>query len=99
MEQYIDKHETPYIRPVRDLRNNFAEIKELIKNHEPVFITDNGRGTAVVINIDDYAAYEDYLYDKYVAEKLAEAEKIADKPDAVWHSAEDVARRMREGLE
>lgn len=68
---------SPNIRPVRDLRNNYAEIAKLIEGHEPVFITNNGRGEAVIINIEDYADYEEYLYEKYVAEKLAEAEAAA----------------------
>ncbi len=42
----------PEIRPVRDLRNNYPEIAALIKEHNPVFITNNGRGEAVIINIE-----------------------------------------------
>lgn len=92
------KNTTPEIRPVRDLRNNFPEIAKVIEDHTPVFITNNGRGTAVLINIEDYADYEAYLYDKYVLEKLAEAEQAAAQPGAVWHSFDDVMQEMRETL-
>lgn len=91
-------HESPVIRPVRDLRNNYTEIAKIIEDHTPVFITSNGRGTAVLINIEDYSDYEEYLYEKYVAGKLAEAEEYAKRPDAVWHNADDVARELRQGL-
>jgi prevent-host-death family protein len=41
------------VRPVRDLRNRYVEIEKLVENHDPVIITKNGRGAAVLINIDD----------------------------------------------
>jgi prevent-host-death family protein len=90
--------ERPQIRPVRDLRNNYPEIAEIIKKHQPVFITNQGRGEAVVIHIDDYADYEQFLYDRYVAQKLAEAEEIAADPNAKWLDLDDVDRRLREKL-
>jgi prevent-host-death family protein len=43
------------VRPVRDLRNNYAELEKLIEAHDPVIITKNGRGAAVLLNIDDFA--------------------------------------------
>ena len=58
------------VRPVRDLRNRYTEIEALIENHDPVIITKNGRGAAVLINIDDYAEVEEYLHIKYVNSKL-----------------------------
>mgnify|MGYP000956871903 CR=1 FL=1 len=91
-------NDNPEIRPVRDLRNNYPEIAKIIEEHRPVFITNNGRGAAVLINIQDYAAYEDYLREKYICEKLDEAERDAKKSGAVWHSFEDVAKEMREKL-
>jgi prevent-host-death family protein len=72
------------VRPVRDLRNNYAELETLIEAHDPVIITKNGRGTAVLLNIDDFAEVEEYLHYKYVAEKLDEAETEAAKPGARW---------------
>ena len=89
---------TPEIRPVRDLRNNYPEIAKIIEQHQPVFITNNGRGTAVLLNIQDYAAYEDFLREKYICEKLDEAEREAKKDDAQWHPFEAVAKEMREKL-
>jgi prevent-host-death family protein len=82
-------------RPVRDLRNNFTEIESLLKNHDPVIITKNGRGTAVLINIDDYAKIEEYQHFIYVAEKLREAEDEAAAPGAEWKNYRDVFRRLK----
>ena len=89
---------SPEIRPVRDLRNNYTEIAKIVENHQPVFITNNGRGTAVLLNIQDYAAYEDFLREKYLCDKLDEAEREVKKSDAVWHSFEDTVKEMREKL-
>ena len=84
------------VRPVRELRNNYAAIEAMLDGHNPVVITKNGRGAAVLLNIDDFAAYEEYMHIRYVAEKLKEAEVEADSPNAVWHDADDVIRRLRE---
>ena len=84
-----------HIHPVRDLRNNYTEIAKKIANHAPVVITNNGRGTAVLINIDDYSDYESYLYEKYAISKLEEAERYAAGSDAEWLDFDDVKGEKR----
>jgi len=66
-----------HVRPVRDLRNKYPELVRIIKNHDQVVITNNGRGEAVLIDIDEYAEFEEYAHRRYVAAKLAEAEAEA----------------------
>ena len=83
------------VRPVRDLRNRYAEIESLIENHDPVIITKNGRGAAVLININDYAEVEEYLHIKYVKEKLEEAELEAQKPGAEWKDYRKTVKKLR----
>ena len=43
-----------FVRPSRDLRNHYAEIADMTKNHNHVIITNQGRGESVLINIDVY---------------------------------------------
>ena len=39
----------PQIRPVSDLRNNFADISRMVhETGEPIFLTKNGYGDMVV---------------------------------------------------
>ena len=83
------------VRPVRDLRNKYAEIETFLDNHDPVIITKNGRGAAVLINIEDYAEVEEYLHIKYVNEKLKEAEAEAAKPGAKWTDSKVSLKKMR----
>lgn len=43
------------IRPSAELRNKYSEISNLCKEtREPVFITVNGRGDTVIMNLEDY---------------------------------------------
>ena len=84
------------VRPVRDLRNRYSEIELFLDNHNPVIITKNGRGSAVLMNIDDYAEIEEYLHIKFVTEKLKEAELEAAKPNAKWIDTKKAIRKMRE---
>ena len=85
-----------HVRPVRDLRNKYAEIEMFLENHNPVIITKNGRGAAVLINIDDYAEIEEYLHIKYVNEKLKEAELEAGKPNVKWIDSKKVIKKLRD---
>lgn len=40
------------IRPISDLRNNFAEVsREVHEHNEPVFFTKNGYGDMVVMSM------------------------------------------------
>jgi prevent-host-death family protein len=62
----------PQIRPVSDLRNNFAEISRIVRETaEPVYLTKNGYGDMVVMSIE---AYEGKLFESEVFFKLKEAE-------------------------
>jgi prevent-host-death family protein len=65
----------PHIRPVSDLRNNFADISKTVhETAEPVFLTKNGYGDMVVMSI---GAYERQLFESEIYFKLKEAEHEA----------------------
>ena len=78
-----------HVKAVRDLRNNYPEIATIVKNRDNVIITNNGKSEAVIIPYEEFAKYEEYLHIRYVKEKLAEAEVIADNPGE-WMSAEEL---------
>lgn len=59
------------IIPIRDLKNT-ANISEKCQNtNEPIFITKNGYGNMVLMNID---VYNNLLAEINIAKKLREAE-------------------------
>ncbi|MDE4542458.1 type II toxin-antitoxin system Phd/YefM family antitoxin [Thermoanaerobacterium sp. R66] len=69
----------PYIRPVSDLRNNFADISRVVhETGEPVFLTKNGYGDMVVMSME---AYERKLFESEIYFKLKEAELEAQTTD------------------
>ena len=60
------------IRPVSDLRNNFADISRTVhETGEPVFLTKNGYGDMVIMSM---RTYEERLGMADIYAKLAEAE-------------------------
>lgn len=62
----------PQIRPVSDLRNNFADISKIVhETSEPVFLTKNGYGDMVVMSFE---AYEKLQFESEIYFKLKEAE-------------------------
>lgn len=67
------------IRPISDLRNNFAEIsRDVHEYNEPVFLTKNGYGDMVVMSME---AYENMQFESEIYFKLLEAEREAEMSD------------------
>ena len=64
------------IRPVSDLRNNFADISKTVhETKQPVFLTKNGYGDMVVLSME---AFEKLQFDSEVYFKIQEAEREAE---------------------
>ena len=77
----------PHILPVSDLRN----YNEVLKNYqvgEPVFLTKNGRGRFVVMDMEDY---EREKAEKKLLMKLQEAEEAV-KDEGAWMSVDELKK-------
>ena len=69
----------PMIRPISDLRNNFADISKIVHgSYEPIFLTKNGHGEMVVMSVE---TYENLLATSEIHAKLTEAGKQARTSD------------------
>ena len=80
------------IRPVSDLRNNFADISKTVhETGKPVFLTKNGFGDMVVLSME---AYENLQLESEVYLKLKEAEKQAKLTDKRF-SAKEVLSELK----
>ena len=77
-----------HVKAVRDLRNNYPEVAKIVRNKDHVIITNNGKSEAVLISFDEFEKYQEFLHIRYVKEKLAEAEAIADNPEE-WIGVDD----------
>ncbi|MBQ7638892.1 MAG: type II toxin-antitoxin system Phd/YefM family antitoxin [Clostridia bacterium] len=83
------------IRPVTDLRNNFAEIsKEVHEQQSTIFFTKNGYGDMVVMSIEQYSKL---IEDKIVLQKLEVASKEASSISERF-DFNDVNNEMRQRL-
>lgn len=81
------------IRPISDLRNNFADISKTVhETNQPVFLTKNGYGDMVVLSVE---AYENLQFESEVYSKLKEAEQEAEQ-SKIRYSSKDVLTAMRE---
>lgn len=79
----------PNILPVSDLRN-YNEVLKNCQVGEPVFLTKNGRGRFVVMDIEDY---ERDKVEKKLLEKLQEAESAV-KNNNGWLSLAELKDMM-----
>jgi prevent-host-death family protein len=73
------------IRPVSDLRNKFPEIENLVNTGEPVYLTKNGYGAMVVLNLEQYASLTDDIEMKLdEADRAAAASEVRYTHDEVF---------------
>lgn len=80
------------IRPVSDLRNNFADISKTVhETAQPVFLTKNGYGDMVVMSME---AYEKMQFESDIYYKLAEAEREAEETNERF-SSKDILNAMK----
>ena len=74
----------PNIKPISDLRNYTEVLKEATEG-SPVFLTKNGRGEYVIMDMKEYDQMRAELV---LMRKLAEGEKSAREKG--WLSAEEI---------
>lgn len=85
----------PSIRPISDLRNSANEISDFCRQtREPVYITRNGTGDMVVLNIEEFERQQ-ALIDLYGKLAVAEQEIAA---GAVGEDFTLVASELRERI-
>ena len=83
-----------HIRPLSDLRNNFADITRTVEETgQPVILTKHGRGKLVCMSYEDY---EKRIFKKEIFEKLQEAEREAASGVKMLTSAEVFDSLIRE---
>ena len=84
------------IRPISDLRNNFAEISKTVhETSQPVFLTKNGYGNMVVLSMD---TFQNMQFESEVYYKLLEAEREAEHTQKRY-SSKDVLKAVKEAIE
>ena len=74
----------PNIKPISDLRN-YTEVLKEITNGSPVYLTRNGRGEYVILDMEEYDKLKASLA---LMTKLEEGEKSAREKG--WLSADEV---------
>ena len=79
----------PNIKPVSDLRN-YNEVLKDITAGEPVFLTKNGRGRYVIIDMEDYQKQEATFK---LLTKLKEAEDAIQTGNE-WLTSDEVKNEL-----
>ncbi|ACL21319.1 prevent-host-death family protein [Desulfitobacterium sp. LBE] len=79
----------PNIKPVSDLRN-YNEVLRSCQVGEPVFLTKNGRGRYVLMDIQEYERQQAVVK---LLSKLAEAEDIIETGKE-WRTLDDLKKAL-----
>jgi len=81
------------IKPVSELRNNFAEISKIVhEERKPVFLTRNGSGDMVVMSMTQYNEKQAML-DLYAGLARGEADSAAGRV-IPWDEAKKELRKI-----
>ncbi len=71
------------IRPISDIKNKYQEIEELVlEENEDVYLTKNGYGSMVIMNLEKYSdMMQEFEREKNAEEKFGDLdfEKILDE--------------------
>lgn len=78
----------PNIKPISDLRN-YTEVLKEATDGSPVFLTKNGRGEYVILNMAEYDRMKATIT---LMSKLAEGEESARREG--WLTAEEVEAEL-----
>ena len=79
----------PNIKPVSDLQN-YNEVLKNCVNGEPIFLTKNGHGRYVILDIEEYEKQQATIK---LLSKLNEAEE-AIKTGSEWLTLDDVRKNL-----
>ena len=77
----------PNIKPISDLRN-YGEVLRDVSIGSPVFLTKNGHGRYVVLDIDEYKEYEKLLAWRQLKSVLDEGRQSGEEDG--WVPADEV---------
>ena len=78
----------PNIKPISDLRN-YSDVLRDVSIGAPVFLTENGKGRYVILDIQDYERTEATLYLMNELEKGRKSGEVNG-----WLSLEDVEKKL-----
>ena len=85
------------IRPVTDLRDDLSEIEKTVQRGNPVYLTENGYGTMVVLSLEQYSSL-------LISSDFTEEEAILDECDrrakesTRRYSHEKMSEKLRRSL-
>jgi len=79
----------PNIKPVSDLRN-YSDVLRSCHVGEPVFLTKNGRGRYVILDMQEYERQQAIIK---LLTKLSEAEDVIKAGDE-WKSLDDLKKAL-----
>jgi len=81
------------IKPVSDLRN-YNEVLRDVKAGEPVYLTRNGRGCYVIVDINEYEEYERQVAINTLMSELEKGRKSGEEEG--YLSYEELGEALRD---
>lgn len=82
----------PNIKPISDLRN-YSTVLEDVAVGSPVYLTKNGRGCYVIMDISEYEKYERYQAELWLMSELEKGRKSGEEKG--WLTEEEVREHLQ----
>jgi len=69
-----------------------------LDDHNYVFITNQGRGDAVLVDQDYFTELQNLAHQQHIYNELQKSKALLNDPNTVLHDAEDVFDRLEQRL-
>jgi prevent-host-death family protein len=83
------------VRPSRDLRNHYADVVKSLEQHDHIIITNNGRGDSVLINMEVFAKFEEFLHHQFVYNELQKSKALLNDPSVKMTPHSEVMNQLK----
>jgi len=70
-----------------------------LEQHDYIVITNQGRGDSVLIDMDNFAKYQQAMHNEHIYNELQKSKALIDDPNVELTSHEEVMSRLKERRE
>jgi len=83
------------VRPSTDTVSNYTDAVKTLAHHDHVIINDDGKNEFVLINMDMFVKFKEFLHRQYIYNELQQSKALLDDPNVKLTPHDDVIKLLR----
>jgi len=77
-------------RPSTDMVSNYTDAVKTLAHHDHVIINDDGKNEFVLITMDMFEKFKEFLHRQYMYNELQKSKALLDDPNARFYEEDEV---------